>query len=251
MWYVYRYVDPTNERVFYIGKGQGNRSKVHLYRARTWVKRGKPTNCGSHNFHLLRLISKIWDCGHEPLVEIVERFEEENDAYAREKSLIAEFRESLCNLTDGGEGWTGTDETRKKMGEKRKEWLASEAGMAWRSMMSESRRGDKNPNYGKVEDEEHKRARMKNMLEKERWNKGMSGDPRCKGHAKGEITHNAKSCIATHEATGETVTAESVNRLCMILANHRFKISGSSIKRIVNKDRTINGWRIKHVVSGE
>lgn len=251
MWYVYRYVDPASKRVFYVGKGQGNRSKVHLYRARTWIKRGKPTNCGSHNLHLLRLISKIWDSGHEPLVEIVERFEEEHAAYAHEKSLIAEFRESLCNLTDGGEGWTGSDETRKKMGEKRKEWLASEAGVAWRKMMSESRRGSKNPNYGKVEDEEHKKARMKNMLKKERWNKGLTGDPRCKGPTKGKIGPNAKFCIATHEVTGEIVVAESVNRLCKILANHEFKISGSSINRIMNEDRTINGWRIRHALSKE
>ena len=251
MWYVYRYVDPTTGRVFYIGKGQGQRLKTHFYRARTWVNGGKPVNHGSHNLHLFRLISKIWESGQEPLVEIVERFDEEHEAYSREKSLIAEFRESLCNLTDGGEGWSGTEATRKKMGEKRKEWLSSEAGIAWRKMMSDARRGSDNPNYGKVEDEEHKKARMKNMLEKERWNKGLRGDPRCKGWTEAAIAHNKKSCTAIHEPTGEIVVARSKNELCIALANHKFKISGTSVSRIINKDKTINGWRITYVRSEE
>ena len=250
MWYVYKYVNPVDSRVFYVGKGKGNRHKAHLYRARMWVNSGKPAKYGTNNLHLLRMISKLWDAGFDPTIEIVKFFDDEIAAYSCEKELIAFFHESLCNITDGGEGWSGTAETRRKMGIKRREWLQSEDGLKWRKMMSEARMGEKNPNYGKVESEEHKSARMKNFLQKERWNKGLKGDPRSKGHPKGKPACNAKACIAVHEPTGETITAPSARELAAILSSHKFGISSTSAARIKNKDKTFNGWRIKHAIPG-
>ncbi len=251
MWYVYRYVHPVDNRVFYVGKGNGNRLKTHLYRARMWVNAGKPAKCGSHNLHLLRMISKIWDIGLDPVIEIIKMFDDEKSAYDCEKELIAASSSTLCNLTVGGEGWAGSVETRREMGIKRKEWLLTEDGQQWRKMMSESRMGEKNPNYGKVESEEHKAKRMKNFLQKERWNKGLKGDSRSKGHPKGKPACNAKACIAVHEPTGEIITASSAKELAAILAEHKFGISSSSAGRIRNKDKTFKGWRIKHAVPSE
>jgi hypothetical protein len=250
MWYVYSYSDPSTGRVFYIGKGKENRYKAHLYRAKTWVNRGRPAKCGSHNLHLLRLIAKIWDRGEEPRIEIIERFDEEHAAYSLEIKMIEHHKDTICNLTAGGEGFTGNAETRLKMSKKRKEWLKTDEGHAWRKMMSETRMGDKNPHFGKKEEETHKLARMKNMLEKERWNKGRSGDPRCKGHPKGKLPHNARPCRAVNEHSGEVVEADSIGRLAKKLANNQYQISHSSISRIIDQEKTINGWRISYVIPG-
>jgi hypothetical protein len=248
MWYVYSYSDPCSGRVFYIGKGKDNRCKAHLYRAKTWVNRGKPAKCGSHNLHLLRLISKIWDRGEQPVVEIIKQFDNEQNAYSYEIEMIKYHKDTICNLTDGGEGFKGHAETRLKMSEKRKEWLKTDKGQAWRKMMSEARKGSKNPHFGKKEEEEHKRSRMKNMLEKERWNKGRAGDPRCKGHPKGELPHNARPCRAVNELSGEAIEESSIGRLAKRLVNNQYQISHSSISRIIDRDKTINGWRISYVI---
>jgi hypothetical protein len=246
MWYVYKYVNPIDERIFYIGKGKGSRSKVHLYRTKMWISNGKPIKDGSNNLHLFRVISNIWDCGLKPIIEIIKSFDDEQLAYDYEKELIAKFHDSLCNLTNGGEGWSGSIESRKKMIEKRKQWLSSEEGLIWRKKISESMKGKGNPNYGKIEDNQHKIKRMENLLKKEKWNKGMKGDSRCKGHPKGKITYNAKSCIATHITTGEVIFALSVRELSKILEIHEYKISGSSVGRIINTNKVINGWSIKY-----
>ena len=250
MWYVYSYTDPSDDRIFYIGKGKENRCKVHLYRAKTWINRGKPAKCGSQNLHLLRLISKIWDQGQDPRVEIIERFDLEKDALLFEMKMIEQYKSTLCNLTLGGEGFSADSETRRKMSEKRKEWLKTETGQAWREAMSESMTGSKNHRYGKIEDENHKRDRMKNMLEKERWNKGRTGDPRCKGPSKGELPHNARSCRAINEFSCEIVESESIGRLAKKLMNNQYPISHSSISRIIGHNKTTNGWRIIYVISG-
>lgn len=251
MWYVYSYADPDSSRVFYIGKGKENRCKSHLYRTKTWVNRGKPSKCGSHNLHLLRLISKIWERGQEPVITIIDRFDIEKDAYSFEIKMIKIHKNTVCNLTNGGEGFSGNLETCQRMSINRKEWHKSEAGIAWSRKMSEDRTGPKNPNYGKIEDEDHKRDRMKNFLEKERWNKGRVGDPRCKGHPKGELPHNALPCRATNELSHEIVEGESIGRLAKKLKDNQYPISHSSISRIIGQDKTINGWRIIYVIPGQ
>jgi hypothetical protein len=248
MWYVYSYSDPSDGRVFYIGKGKENRFKAHLYRAKTWVDRGKPSKCGSHNLRLLRSIAKIWDRGFEPIIKIIDQFDDECEAYSFEIEMIEQHKDTICNLTAGGEGFKGNAEIRLRMSEKRKEWLKTDEGQAWCKMMSEARKGSKNPSFGKKEEEEHKKLRMKNMLEKERWNKGRVGDPRCKGHPKGELPHNARSCRAVNELSGEVIEESSIGRLAKKLVNNQYRISHSSISRIIDRDKTINGWRISYVI---
>lgn len=96
--YIHRRAD--DKKVFYIGKGKGDRCKSERNR----------------NAHWHRIVSK-----HGLLVEIVARWESEDDAFAHEKLLIASHRKEgveLCNYTDGGDGPSGykhTDETRSKL----------------------------------------------------------------------------------------------------------------------------------------
>lgn len=69
-----------------------------------------------------------------------------------------------------------------------------------------SKLGEKNPMFGKKEEDEHKKHRMKNMLSKERWNKGLTSkdDERLKKLAvwKNKIPPNAIKHILIDLETG-------------------------------------------------
>lgn len=246
MWYVYFYRDPRDNSIFYVGKGKGNRCKNHLYRASTWVKQGRPAPCGSLNLHLIRKIVKIREEGFEPIVEVIEIYQEENDAYAREIQEISCRKDSLCNLTEGGEGYRVSKEKREEVALKHRVWMQSEEGLAWRKRISEERTGTGNPNFGKKEDEDHKKTRMKNFLEKERWNKGLKGDPRSKGAAKGSLPHNAKTCYAINVESGQVITAESKSRLYRKMKEMGIEVSLSSISRSLEENIPKLGWRFTY-----
>jgi len=85
--YVHRRAD-TGE-VFYIGKGSGRRAWATQYRTDYW-----------------RRVKDKYGI----VIEILEWFDKEEDAFRNEKSLIAQHRAMgarICNITDGGEGATG------------------------------------------------------------------------------------------------------------------------------------------------
>lgn len=245
MWYVYFYKDPEDDSVFYVGKGKGNRHKTHLYRASTWVNQGKPTSCGSLNLHLIRKIVKIREHGNEPIIELIAYFDKEQDAYDREVLEILNRKSTLCNLTEGGEGFRVNEEKRKLMSENRKAWCESEAGLSWRKMMSESRKGTGNPAFGKKEDEHHKQDRMKNMLAKERWNKGLRGDSRSKGPLKGSLSHNSKKCRAINVVTNEIIEEKSLSRLAIKMKQSGHILSLSSINRVLAQKKPIKNWFVE------
>lgn len=250
MWYVYIYKDPIDDTIFYVGKGKENRCKSHLWKANTWVNQGKPSKCGSFNLHLIRKIVKIRESGFEPIIEIIASFENEQDAYNKEIFEIATRKNlgsNLCNLTNGGEGYSVSEEKRKVLGEKHRLWMKSEEGLAWRKSLSESRKGSGNPNFGKKEDEEHKKIRMKNLLTKERWNKGLKGDPRLKGPVKGSLSHNSKKCRATNLKMNFVVEEQSKSRMIRKLKELNCDISHSSIDRILATKKPIKGWWVEYV----
>lgn len=104
-YYVYIYRDPRpgkGAQPIYVGKGDAARSRAY-----THVRQG------SHNQVLNRVLAKIRAAGYEPIIEIVERFDSEDAAFAREIELIAAFGRRcvrtgpLCNFSIGGEGPSG------------------------------------------------------------------------------------------------------------------------------------------------
>lgn len=103
--YVYRWVDPRNNRPFYVGKGALTSGRYYS-RAHD-LKKHLPGN------ELLRKVChKISAAGLKRVVEIVGNYATEAEAHAEEIRLILVYgrRQSalktgtLCNLTDGGEG---------------------------------------------------------------------------------------------------------------------------------------------------
>jgi len=144
-YYIYYHRDPRPEHKGwkrYIGKGSGsrafdfkNRKAKHLH----WIQ-------------------KLEKSGLKPIVEIVENFDKESDAYKREKELIKKYRDlgyNLCNLTNGGEGGGGeavVESNKRRRGERRcnksrfgnKHALGSKRTPEQIKKMSEVARGNKN-----------------------------------------------------------------------------------------------------------
>lgn len=102
MFYVYLYIDPSRDEVFYIGKGRGSRSKSHK-----WRKDKHP------------LTQRLQFMKKRNIQPIIEKYENlvEDGAFRLEKILIKFYGRkdlglgSLLNLTDGGEGWSGRTHT--------------------------------------------------------------------------------------------------------------------------------------------
>jgi hypothetical protein len=105
MYYVYLLRDGGVP--FYVGKGTKDRMYHHA-----WQARKKARNLPVHN-----KIRKMWREGRDIEYEIVSRTEDDSEAFAIERRLIAEIGRrdrgvgSLMNLTDGGEGVSGYEWT--------------------------------------------------------------------------------------------------------------------------------------------
>lgn len=104
--YVYVLCRP-NGKPFYVGKGQGERIFKHDVEARS-----------GHRCHKCNVIRKIWREGGQVQRYIALETDDEQEAYAYERELIAMYgRQTLCNRSDGGEGPSGvkhTAEVRRK-----------------------------------------------------------------------------------------------------------------------------------------
>lgn len=98
-YYVYVLIDPRTSQPFYVGKGKGNRYKAHLNET-------KETTINVKKFNK---IQSIRSCGLEPLVEIIEQFKSEDEAYQLEMLLIS-VTPDLTNIQPGGRGGQGNAE---------------------------------------------------------------------------------------------------------------------------------------------
>ena len=134
--YVYVHRRATDGRVFYVGKGKGNRYKSSSVRNRHW---------------------KFVADKHGFISDIVMRFNDEQCAFSFERALIKHYgKENLCNYSDGGEGSSGvvvSEETRKKLslamtGKKRSD--------AMKAKMSKLKTGNKY-SLGKTHSDESKK----------------------------------------------------------------------------------------------
>jgi hypothetical protein len=112
--YVYRDPRPGKSRQpFYVGKGniKNGRAFKHL-------------RFGSKNPLFARVLKKLKDAGMEPIIEIVEQFDDEEEAFSTERALIKEYGRrdlgtgNLANMTDGGDGNSEPSaEKRKRLAE--------------------------------------------------------------------------------------------------------------------------------------
>ena len=163
--YVYVHIRRDTGRVFYVGKGtlRSNRKDNH-HRARTSDRR---------NWRWRRIVA---ECGGFDVI-LIASCADDVAAHALEMSLISECgRDSLCNMTDGGEGTCGleiSDELRRKrrinaQGKRSQAWIDSirkarrnggNGGVVklgdklpkeWRANISKAVSGEQNVMYGRT-----------------------------------------------------------------------------------------------------
>ena len=97
-WYVYKLLDPRDNKPFYVGKGV----KYRMYAHESCVNNGKIPN---GNYRLYDKIKSILNDNEKIIYEQVYFTNDEDDAYDHEELLTDEIGlENLCNLFSGGKG---------------------------------------------------------------------------------------------------------------------------------------------------
>jgi hypothetical protein len=134
--YIHRCKDDVS-RIFYVGKGSGNRINSEFHRSKHWKS----------------IVAK-----HGILTEKVANWATHQEALEHEKFLIFCFRSmgiKLCNQTDGGDGVTGyvpSQEQRLKTSARMKNFVLSKEA---RAKISKAHLGNKH-RLGQKNSEEHK-----------------------------------------------------------------------------------------------
>jgi hypothetical protein len=128
--YVYVYLDPRPGKglqPIYVGKGTVDLDRASYH----WERR-------CINPFLQRVLDKIRAAGLVPQITIAAYMENEDEAFAMERDLIAEYGRrdlrtgSLCNLTEGGQGTAGLKYSEERLRKKREQCSTPE----WREMMT-------------------------------------------------------------------------------------------------------------------
>lgn len=160
IYYVYEYIDPRNNKVFYVGKGKGNRLTTHLRKSS--LTKDTPKS---------KLIKEILNEGLSPIIQKVKENLTEEESLQYEMELIKFYgKENLTNETTGGQGTSGrtsplkgkklSNETKLKMSQSRmghigyKGFLGKHHSEESKQKMRESKLGPLNPQYGKPRGEE-------------------------------------------------------------------------------------------------
>jgi uncharacterized ParB-like nuclease family protein len=107
LFYVYLLLRPDG-RVFYVGKGSGNRVHAHEKEAR------KGCNCYKCN-----VIRKIWADGNQVIRNIIFQTTKEEEAYQEEARLIEQLKSTLTNSAPGQHRWLGERAKRYSWRERR------------------------------------------------------------------------------------------------------------------------------------
>jgi NUMOD3 motif len=152
LFYTYSHSIP-NGRIFYIGKGQGNRAY----------------SLKNRNQHWQRIVEKHG----KPIIEILANWDTEEEAFSHEMLLISCFKDmgyTLANKTNGGEGQSGMTPWNK--------------GKSWdldtKEKISLMRKGIPAWNKGIPLTEECKQKMSASLAGRPAWNKGVECRPETK-----------------------------------------------------------------------
>ncbi len=144
-YYVYVLIDPRNNKIFYIGKGQ----KKRMYKHERDVQNGRSPN--KNNRKLGNKIKKILNTGDKVKYKKVFETDIGQEAFNKEMKLIAEIGlGNLCNLTSGGVGSGGnkgrklSEEHKSKVSKNHaKYWLGKHRSERSKRKISQSLKGRK------------------------------------------------------------------------------------------------------------
>lgn len=169
--YVYSWFRPDTNEVFYIGKGRGDRAKV----------------TGKRNSHFRNIIALLERASMKPVVTKVRDGLSEEEAFKLEMELIElhgrrSVGGTLVNMTDGGEGRTGSipsDEQRERVSLALKSTLQGEA---LREKWSEAQRERYKDPSQRAKTSEAVRRRYENPAEREKMAVSLRGVPKTTEH---------------------------------------------------------------------
>jgi hypothetical protein len=213
-WYVYKHVRLDKGIPFYIGIGK----KSNFSRAYEFNKEKR-------NDLWWKIFSKS-----EIAVEIVNENLTKEEASLCEQSLIKKYGRidlnegSLTNLTDGGDGiWNAkrSDETKK--------------------ILSEQKKGSKNPQYGKKQSIELINLRMKNIIGTKR-----SEETKKKQSLSSINSGQAKSVDVFKFDSGEYIGRfYAISEACRVLGFHKLNSKACMVAN--GKRKQTNGYVFKYV----
>lgn len=213
-WYVYKHVRLDKDIPFYIGIGK----KSNFGRA-------YELNKEKRNHLWWKIFSKT-----EITVEILYENLTKQEASLYEQSLIKEYGRidlnegSLCNLTDGGDGiWNNkrSDETKR--------------------ILSEQKKGSKNPQYGKKQSIEFINLRMKNIRGTKR-----SEETKKKQSLSSINSGQAKSVDVFRYDNGDYIGRfYAISEACRVLGFHNLNGKASMVAK--GKRNQTNGYVFKYV----
>jgi hypothetical protein len=156
--YVYWYRNPIKDgEIFYVGYGDKLRKcgGVRAYDHLNEVKRG----IVSSNKHKYYTILKIINRGQEPTIKIVKENLNKQNAQTLEKQLRIQYKNTLTNIANGGDGDTFTHQTTYKKNLIRKKLRIKSPTVhseEWKRKLSKERTGKGNPFYGKKHSKKNK-----------------------------------------------------------------------------------------------
>ena len=240
--YVYTLADSRNNIIFYVGKGTGSRMTAHKSIARKDTRKSK--------FRVYNKIRKILSEGGDILTKKVFVTNCQKEAYRHEMELIKKIgRDTLTNLTDGGEGGFG-----HKMSEKNKQILIQIAKQpkseSHRANLSKAKTGiplSKETakkiglsNTGKKHSKEWRENQSKSLrgLKRSEYTKSLLRKPKSKDHVeKMRIAPSKKTlCIETGEIFDSAICA----------AKH-INVTASSIRQAIKYSYRSGGFHWKYL----
>lgn len=232
--YVYYHRDPRKEYKNwkrYIGKGSKNRANNFSNRYakhKNWIK------------HLESL-------GLEPIVEIVEYFEKEKDAFDREIELIKKYKEKgydLCNTAEGGKGGPSLS------GEE-SYWFGKKRSKETKQKISKSRKnkyaGNKNPFFGK---KHSKKAKEKMSVSKKITSKGNKNKLGKKHSA--EFKNNCKKRMEGNNYRSKPIKCLNNNTVYKSIkeACEQLKLDNRSVHRMLKGEyKHTKGYKFDYFLS--
>lgn len=162
-YYVYELIDPRDHKVFYVGKGTGDRAYQH-----------QKFQDGNRNPHKDRKIKKILATGKEIVVNIVKKNLNEERAYKLESKIIKKIGiDNLTNICEdrippSRKGWHPSAKTLAKRSAKLKGIPRTDI---WCERLSKSKQGKNNPRWGFKESKESiQKRRLSQIITKNKPN---------------------------------------------------------------------------------
>jgi len=215
--YVYSYVDPRNEKVFYVGCGKNKRMFAHLLPSKRKVKSEKTL-----------LIDQIFDSGFYPTITVIEKDLTQTEALCRERFWISFYgKENLTNKTSGGQGCSGFPT-----------FLGKHHTEESKELIRKSKLGSKNPMFGKKRSVEALKKFSEKISGKNHFSYGISRSEATKEKISSKLKGykwSEKDCLKRKEGMKKVWEARKKTGLGMPLHSKRMIQCG-------NKNLSIDNW---------